>query len=146
MITLSPSKSEVSTSKIKSLSTMFLNHGRFFHTCRKLLKRVDYYDALGVNKTADVKSIKVAYFRLAKKYHPDFNSLSYSISERKIKIFFLYHKTLFRKICHISCVRKLMHFYLIFSLCNFTFSLMNALVYLNIDKGLPKRKIKSCTK
>ena len=48
-----------------------------FHTCGRrgnpLLKRVDYYDALGVTKTADGKSIKVAYFRLAKKYHPDFN-------------------------------------------------------------------------
>ena len=37
------------------------------------MKRIDYYDALGVNKTANAKTIKVAYFRLAKKYHPDFN-------------------------------------------------------------------------
>ena len=32
--------------------------------------RPDYYSALGVSKAADVKQIKVAYFRMAKKYHP----------------------------------------------------------------------------
>ena len=35
-----------------------------------------------------------------------------------------------------------MYFSLIFSLCKFTFSLMNALVYVNIDKGHPKGKYK----
>jgi hypothetical protein len=32
--------------------------------------RPDYYSALGVSKAADVKQIKLAYFRMAKKYHP----------------------------------------------------------------------------
>ena len=33
----------------------------------------DYYDVLGVPKTADEATIKKAYRSLAKKYHPDMN-------------------------------------------------------------------------
>ncbi len=33
----------------------------------------DYYDILGVNPEADSKSIKTAYRKLARKYHPDMN-------------------------------------------------------------------------
>lgn len=33
----------------------------------------DYYEVLGVNKNADEKEIKMAFRRLAKKYHPDVN-------------------------------------------------------------------------
>ena len=35
-----------------------------------ILKR-DYYEVLGVNKNADAATIKKAYRKLAKKYHPD---------------------------------------------------------------------------
>ena len=33
----------------------------------------DYYEVLGVDKTADDATIKKAYRSLAKKYHPDAN-------------------------------------------------------------------------
>ena len=33
----------------------------------------DYYDVLGIGRTADAGTIKKAYRKLAKKYHPDTN-------------------------------------------------------------------------
>ncbi|UCC61344.1 MAG: DnaJ domain-containing protein, partial [Dehalococcoidia bacterium] len=33
----------------------------------------NYYDILGVGKTASAKEIKQAYRKLARKYHPDVN-------------------------------------------------------------------------
>lgn len=37
------------------------------------MKKRDYYEVLGVSKDADEKSIKSAYRKIAKKYHPDLN-------------------------------------------------------------------------
>ena len=38
-----------------------------------MAKKRDYYEVLGVDRSADDASIKKAYRRLAKKYQPDMN-------------------------------------------------------------------------
>ena len=44
------------------------------HTGSILGHKIDYYNALGVHRSADQQAIKVAYFRQAKKFHPDYNN------------------------------------------------------------------------
>ena len=45
----------------------------------------DYYEVLGVDKSADEKTIKKAYKRLARKYHPDLNPDNPKEAEAKFK-------------------------------------------------------------
>ena len=42
----------------------------------------DYYQTLGVPKTADAKAIKQAYRKLARKYHPDQNPGNTAAADR----------------------------------------------------------------
>ena len=53
-------------------STTAADAARAFHSSTPQLKE-DYYDVLGLKKGAEKQEIKKAYFKLAKKYHPDAN-------------------------------------------------------------------------
>lgn len=51
-----------------------------------MTKEKDYYEILGVGKDADQKEIKLAYRRLAKKYHPDLNRKDKEAKDKFIEL------------------------------------------------------------
>ena len=65
--------------KIKSKHLAFRNEKNLFH---KFLNKnfndfdvsKDYYKILGINSNSDEKEIKLTYYKLAKKHHPDINN------------------------------------------------------------------------
>ena len=46
---------------------------------------MNYYEILEIDKDADSESIKKAYKKLAKKFHPDLNPDNIELSEEKFK-------------------------------------------------------------
>ncbi|XP_077983594.1 dnaJ homolog subfamily A member 3, mitochondrial-like isoform X2 [Glandiceps talaboti] len=63
------------------LGTLKYLDGRSFHTSTTALQK-DYYEILGVPKSASQKDIKKSYYQLAKKYHPDTNKGDKNASQK----------------------------------------------------------------
>ena len=51
-----------------------------------MIEQKDYYDVLGITKDANEEEIKLAYKKLAKKYHPDLNRTDKNAKEKFIEL------------------------------------------------------------
>ncbi|KAG8014594.1 DnaJ-like protein subfamily A member 3 [Nibea albiflora] len=65
----------------------------FFHTSSVFANKQDFYEVLGVSRTASQKEIKKAYYQLAKKYHPDTNPDDPEAKEKFAKLAEAYERT-----------------------------------------------------
>ncbi|XP_061576427.1 dnaJ homolog subfamily A member 3, mitochondrial-like isoform X2 [Cololabis saira] len=71
------------------LSGVRCPHGagcRFFHSSSRLANKENFYEVLGISRTATQKDIKKAYYQLAKKYHPDTNPNDPEAKEKFAKL------------------------------------------------------------
>lgn len=65
----------------------FISRRRFSQTFA-IDKSKNYYEILGVTKNASNQNIRMAFFNLAKKYHPDLNSDKRDEDREQAKVMF----------------------------------------------------------
>ena len=64
---------------------MFL-YSDFLLQQRRMNEKKEYYDLLGIEKDSTEEEIKIAYRKLAKKYHPDLNKTDPQAKEKFIEV------------------------------------------------------------